>query len=360
MNCAAAVALSTAAAVLSASPVDAAESGAGLRVVTFNVWHGLRPDGGKLRLAGEDPDRKRRRFGWQIEQLRALDPDLLLLQEVNPNQRESRRYAAALGMDEIHKVANCGVHLGPIKIPANVNEGLAILAKPDLELRRVGSKRLSGDARCAAGWGFQTKESRYVLFGEVDLDGAKILVANTHLSVPPYVLPGFETRLGEMVAEGSLDANQRRTIVETLRRKRQRNLAEVGRLLDQIERRTSGHAGIILGGDFNAIPGSASIRSVEAAGFRAAASGPGFETRDPIRNAENKAIGERISPQLPTYDLTELEDWLRRGDEVARQIDFVFVSSEWSIGEAALVLDGRKEGLVASDHFGIVVTTELP
>ena len=355
-----AVGLSAAAFLASIAWADDEPDRVELRVLTFNVWHGLRPDGGKLRLEGEDPARKEERFDWQIEQLRELDADVLLLQEVNPNQRQSRRYAAALGMDEIHKVASCGVHLGPIKIPANVNEGLAILARPELRLRRVGTKRLSGNARCAAGWGFQTKESRYVLFGEVDLAGARVLVANTHLSAPPHVLPGFETRLREMVLEGSLEAQQRRTIVDTLERKRARNLAEVDRLLVEIEWRTSQYAGVILGGDFNASPGSASIRSVEAAGLRAAASGPGFETWDPIRNAENKAIGERLASQLPTYGKPELDDWLRRRDEVARQIDYVFVSQEWRVGDAALVLEGGKEGLLASDHFGVLVMLAQP
>ncbi len=114
-----------------------------LKVLTLNVWHGLRSGESKTRFPGED---------------------------------------AELGYDEIHKVASCGIHLGKIlKIPRNVNEGIAILARAKLKLRRVGKKRLSGNASCSATWGFQTKESRYALFGEITVEGRRVLLATTHL-----------------------------------------------------------------------------------------------------------------------------------------------------------------------------------
>ena len=67
-------------------------------------------------------------------------------------------------------MTSCGIHLPPIKIPTNVNDGLAILARPGLDLRRVHTKRLSGDAVCTATFGFQTKESRYALLGEINVE----------------------------------------------------------------------------------------------------------------------------------------------------------------------------------------------
>ncbi|MEJ2085996.1 MAG: endonuclease/exonuclease/phosphatase family protein, partial [Acidobacteriota bacterium] len=152
-------------------------SGATLEVLSFNVWHGLRSGENRKKFPGEDAQRAEDRFAYQIQEIQRLDPDVLLLQEVNPNQRQARKYATALGYDEIHKVTSCGLHLGALyKIPKNVNDGIAILAKPELQLRRVGKKRLSGNAKCTASWGFQTKESRYGLFGEIRVGGRKVLV----------------------------------------------------------------------------------------------------------------------------------------------------------------------------------------
>ena len=113
-----------------AKPSPAQEAETKLEVLTFNVWHGRRSGESRRRFPGEEVGRAERRFERQIEEIRRIDPDVLLLQEVNPNQRQARRYARALGYDEIHKVTSCGIHLGKLyKLPRNVNEGLAILAR---------------------------------------------------------------------------------------------------------------------------------------------------------------------------------------------------------------------------------------
>ena len=202
-------------------PVAAQEApGATLDVMTFNVWHGLRSGESKKRFPGEDPDRAAKRFAWQIQKIQRLDPDVLLLQEVNPNQPQSQRYAEALGYDEIHKVTSCGLHLGGIyKIPENMNEGIAILAKPELGLRHVGNKRLSGDAMCSATWGFQTKESRYALFGEITVDGQRVLLTTTHLASPAFTPVDFDQQLEKMVQAGDLTTEQRDEILAVRDRK---------------------------------------------------------------------------------------------------------------------------------------------
>ena len=216
----------------------AAETGDTLKVLTYNVWHGLRSGESNKRFPGEDPADKETRVAAQIREIEQLDPDLIFFQEVNPNQPEARKYAEALGYDEIHKVTSCGLHLGGLyKIPRNMNEGIAILARPELGLRRVGKKRLSGNAKCTATYGFQTKESRYALFGEITVDGRSLLVATTHLSAPPFVLSDFEENLEGLVKDGTLEEAQQDEILAQLERKRQRNLTEAEGLLAQIEKR---------------------------------------------------------------------------------------------------------------------------
>jgi len=336
----------------------------GLRVLTLNVWHGLRGEK-KMRLEGEDPERKQRRIDWQLELIRELEPDVLLLQEVNPNARESRKYAAALGYDHISKVTSCGVHLGPIKIPCNMNEGLAILARPELQLREVGSKRLSGNARCTASFGFQTKESRYVLLGEIVVADRRVLLATTHLSSPPFVPPGFETGLDGLVRDGVLSLPQRDEIVGILERKRERNMAEVQGLLEELRRRggdpsaPAAYDHVILGGDFNTEPETESIAVLEQSGFVNVTRGIDIPTWDPVTNQANQAIGRLGEAPLPTFDIPEVTTLLEPRETIARQIDFIFVSDNVTAGTVERVLDRDRDGLYPSDHFGLLCVARL-
>jgi endonuclease/exonuclease/phosphatase family metal-dependent hydrolase len=329
------------------------------------VWHGLRRGESKTRLPGEDPERRERRFAWQIDEIRRLDPDVLLLQEVNPNQKQARRYADALGYDEIHKVANCGIHLGKcLKIPRNVNEGIAILARPELGLRRVGKKRLSGNAVCSATWGFQTRESRYVLFGEISVGGRPVLLATTHLHSPPFVPPGFEEDLERLVDRGIVLPEQRDEIVGILKRGRARILAEVEGLLREIDKRRhklggrDGAPPVVLAGDFNAEPDTPSIATVERR-LTNVATGPGFLTRDPVKNPVNHGIGAMRGDPVPTFDIEEIRDLIEPGKTTARQIDFVFASEAFEVLEAEMVMTRDRDGLLPSDHFAILAHLRL-
>lgn len=346
---------------LPASSASASE----LKVLSFNVWHGLRSGESRKRLPGEDPARTERRFQWQIEEIRRLAPDVLLLQEVNPNQRQARKYAAALGYDEIHKVTSCGLHLGFLyKIPRNVNEGLAILARPGLGLRRVGKKRLSGNARCTASWGFQTKESRYALFGEITVAGRRVLVATTHLSSPPFLLADFEDQLERLVRAGALTDGQRDQILADRDRKRARNLREVQLLLEQIDRRRArGGRGdklpAILGGDFNAEPETDGVAAVRAAGYREIGTGPEFHTWDPVTNHLNYDIGTKRIEPLPTFGKPEVEALLAHRRTTPRQIDHIFVSADLEGRSAQRALDRALDGIYPSDHFGVLVTISV-
>lgn len=337
-----------------------ARAGHDLSVITYNVWHGLRSSGSRWRLPGEDPARTERRFALQLEELRKLQPDVLLLQEVNPNQRRARRYARALGYDEIHKVTNCGIHLGPLEIPRNMNEGLAILARPELGLVRVGSKRLSGNAHCSATWGFQTRESRYLLMGQIAVGGRRLLLVTTHLSSPPSVVPELEERLEELVAAGTIDESQRGEIVQRLAADRARQLGEVRRLLDEIESTvTERHCdGVVLAGDFNARSGSVSLEPILRAGFLAAVSDGELATWDPLRNAENHAIGRPRRAPLPDFGSAELAELLERGRQVGRQIDHLFVEGGIRVASASLVMEGTA-ALRPSDHFGLLAELDL-
>ena len=353
----------------STSPPLAAQNGSEveLSVMTFNVWHGLRSGESRKRFPGEDPERFEKRFAWQIEEMKRLAPDVMLFQEVNPNQPLSRRYAEALGYDEIHKVTSCGLHLGGLyKIPKNVNEGIAILAKPELGLRRVGKKRLSGDALCSATWGFQTKESRYALFGEITVDGQRVLLATTHLASPSFTPEDFDENLDTMVQAGDLTSEQRDEILTAKEKKLDRNTRESERLLQEIDRMRARIAvpgtelPVILGGDFNAEPDRPGIVEIKQAGFAEVATGPAFLTWDPVTNIENYSIGTRRHYSLPTFDKPEIEAMLDQRHDTPRQIDHIFVTEGVEVLSAEMVMNQPKDGIYPSDHFAILASLRLP
>jgi len=338
-------------------------SGPTIKSITFNVWHGLRSGESNKRFPGEEPERKERRLAWQIEELKRLDPDLLFFQEVNPNQPLARWYAEQLGYDEIHKVTSCGLHLGGIyKIPKNMNEGIAILAKPELGLRRVGKKRLSGNATCSATWGFQTKESRYALFGEITVNGKKVLVTTAHLFSAPFVLPSFDEDLEQLVEQGILEPAQRDEILAAREQKVQRATGEAKLLVQEIEKRRSrlgSDIPVILGGDFNAEPTTPGIAAIKAAGFVEAGTGPDFHTWDPVTNEVNYGIGTRRHDPLPTFDKPEVQELLAHRSTTPRQIDHIFVSPDLEVVSAEMVLNRDKDGMYPSDHFGILAVLQL-
>jgi len=338
-------------------------SGPSLEVLTYNVWHGLRSGEGNKRFPGEEPERKERRLALQVEEIRRLDPDVLFFQEVNFNQPLSRWYAEQLGYDEIHKVTSCGLHIGAIyKIPKNMNEGIAILAKPELGLRRVGKKRLSGNAKCTATWGFQTKESRYALFGEITVDGRKILLTTTHLYSASFVLPSFDDDLEQLFEQGTLEPGQRDEILAARDKKLDRATGEAKLLVEEIERqrvRLGSTIPVILGGDFNAEPDAPGIAAIKAAGFVEASSGPDLLTWDPVTNKVNYGIGSRRNYSLPTFDKPEVEKLLDYRHTTPRQIDHIFVSPDFEVISKKMVVDQEVGEMYLSDHFGILATLKL-
>ena len=353
------------AAVAAPAPAVAQES-VELRVLSFNVWHGLRSGESKKRFPGEGAERKERRFEWQIEEIRRLDPDVLLFQEVNPNQREARKYARALGYDEIHKVTSCGIHLGKLyKLPRNVNEGLAILAKPELRLRRLGWKRLSGNAWCTASFGIQTRESRFALFGAIEVRGRPVLVVTTHLFSPAFMPPGFREGLDRLVGAGTLTAAQRREIVDILDARLARHVREVRDLDREIERRRrrlsrgDSPVPVVLGGDFNAEPGTSGLAVLLEEGYVSATGDREVITWDPVVNEVNYGIGTRQSDPVPTFGIPELVDLLAPRRTIARQIDHLFVAPVPSAVAAERVLDQARDGIFPSDHYGVLATVEL-
>jgi len=338
---------------VAATPSSAETS---IEVLTLNAWHGLRPKAA-LRLDGEPKPRREARIETQLDALAEIAADLVFLQEINPAPPLARRYAAGLGYDEVHKIDACGIRIGRVGVPTNVRSGLAILARPGLGLRRLGSVRLSGPGGCSDAAGFQLGESRYALFAEVSLAGARLLVASVHLHNAPCGSPQFEERLAQLVRSGELPTREAAQVSERIARRVRRQRKEVQALARAIERRArrAPYAGIVVAGDLNAEPGSQTLNTLVRHGFRPALEplGPPAPTYDPGVNAENAALAASPTSPYPTFGRPALVGLYAAERARPRRIDHVLVRGALEIRATTRALDRPSEGLFPSDHFAI-------
>ena len=66
-----------------------------VKVLTYNTLHGLEPSGLTVK-ASESKDARQARLGLQFQQLAIIQPDVMLLQEVNALPEMAEAYVAAL------------------------------------------------------------------------------------------------------------------------------------------------------------------------------------------------------------------------------------------------------------------------
>ena len=228
-------------------------------VLTYNAWHGL--DTGEFWVTrSETPAQHEARLQFQVAQMATARPDLILLQEVNPLPTQAERYVQALAglgldYDAVHQVDACGIRLrGDAALIPGLNNGLVILARHPLQLRKLTGLKLSGDlGRCDSASGVQLEELRYALIADITMPetGQHFLVASTHLhsgieagadllaTIERAHLAGPPPRYPEFKWE--VEQNRLRRIGE---------LDMLARVLRTF-RREAAYAGFAVGGDFN-------------------------------------------------------------------------------------------------------------
>jgi endonuclease/exonuclease/phosphatase family metal-dependent hydrolase len=298
-----------------------------LRVLTYNVWHGFwrTPAKELLLLPSESPSDQTLRASLQSDRLARLAPDILMGQEVHPLPWRARELAKAMSHDSIHQLVSCGLRFLNVGVPWAIRSGLAITATEGFELTRVAAPKLSGRLGYCNDWlGLQLEEARRALLGRIVLeDGRRLLLVTTHLHSSTEGGPAREDR----------------------------RVSEVAALLDAIaaaRRDDPRLAGVILGGDLNALDDSESIARLRAAGYVdvAQAAGSEFATYDPWSNPlaarMTKAGGGDPARSAP------------------RRIDYLFVSRELvsavrSVEPYGVEPEGSPEGTFDSDHFGVVL-----
>ncbi|BFU96296.1 MAG: exported protein of unknown function [Nitrospira sp.] len=364
------------------SPLASAAPPPTLKFLTFNALHGLAT--GRVSVAlGETPEQNRRRFQLFIKQLELERPDVVFLQEVNPLPERAQYYVEALEALGLHyrvvyQVDACGVRFsGDRALFPDLNNGLAILAKDELELKKIVGLQLSGDlGNCRSNSGFQLGELRYGLIAEIGLPGSKgrYLLASTHLH------SGFETggQFMELLSILHHDGKFRdypsfKWAVDQTRLRRISELNVLIRTLNKFKRE-AGYQGILIAGDLNFEQDFPEYKEVELLRFTdTAVLGMQLQelfTADPTLNAWIRQDAEAPIPPLLVNAIASEEPAVQ--DQIIaayrkemirpRRIDYIFVDTvfpRYCLRQTLFGLETDDKGFPASDHYGILNTYSL-
>ena len=354
-----------------------------VRVLTYNTLHGLEPSGLTVK-ASEAKEARQARLDLQFQELSVIAPDVLLLQEVNPLPETAEKYVAAmkgfgLQYTQVHQVDACGIRVAPgLAVVPDLNNGLAVLAKAPLRLRKVKGLKLSGGfGRCDDYTGLQTGELRYALIAEIENPdtGRKFLTVSLHLHSGIERNAFFIHKINQAVEQGRVRREDFEDIVAAIQQDQERRLNEIRLLIKEIEKLNAqgAYVGVIVGGDFNFEPDDPEFRELERAGLLDTYAMASPETEvyslDPGRNVI-AARGIREVPstlrdaikRLPESQQQQILDGYQKGISEARRVDFVFLMTTPTYrpkGCFRQELFGRPAAVSAvpgSDHYGVLVT----
>lgn len=353
-----------------------------VKVLTYNTLHGLEPSG--LTVKGsESKEVRQARLDLQFKQLSLVQPELVLLQEVNPLPETAEAYVAAmksfgLPYSQVHQVDACGVRLAPgLAVVPGLNNGLAILAKAPLRLRKVKGLKLSGSfGRCDDYMGLQTGEFRYALIAEVENPdtGRKLLAVSLHLHSGIERDAFFIQKINEAIEQGKVRREDFEAIIAAMEQDQQRRLDEIRLLLKELEKlhAEGTYLGIIVGGDFNFEADDPEYRELERAGLRDTYTIASPQTEvyslDPQQNViagrgvrEVPSALRNAMARLPVSQQQKILEGYQKGISQARRVDFLFLmtTSDSLNGCFRQELFGQPATVSAqpgSDHYGVLDT----
>ena len=357
-------------------PPDSLSQADTFKVLTYNTLHGLQVERFWVR-PGEMLEQQLARFDLRVDQLAETQPDLALLQEVNPLPHMAERYVEALkarGLhySQVHQVDACGLRLPGFALLKVLNNGLVILAKAPLLLQRLDGLKLSGTGGCHDQVGWQLGELRYALIAEVTSPAtqAKYLVSTAHLHSGIERDMYFLHALMEAHQQGRLHHYDH--LMVALKEDQELRLRELHTWIKALHRyqENGPYTGLIIGGDFNFEPGSPEYRELERLGLQDTAElapeMPMLNTYDPT---VNPLAGHEETGLPPEFDLAiavestadrqEIIADYRRAISQARRIDFLFSMSFMSKACLKQALFGQAvsgDRLAGSDHYGVINT----
>jgi endonuclease/exonuclease/phosphatase family metal-dependent hydrolase len=329
-----------------------------MKVLTFNAWHGLDGKGTLSHGELETPAGRACRLERQVWKLSECGPDLAFLQEVNPLPRRLPQLARALCMNTVSQTDLCGIKIWGKGVPTNLTSGLAILAK--YELRKLEGLRLSGSRWSFATphLSFQLVETRYALLAELrNSPMGRLLLVNTHLHHGLEPSQRLLEELQRLFDCNIVSAAQRDEILKLLNRARERRARESHRLLDRVEKLAPAYDGVILAGDMNADPESATVKQFRNHDLVDIVPA-GLNTWDKTANPHIFRLSENFELTVPDFGIAAVRSMLRTHESRPTRLDYIFTSKKLSARVQAVNLFGHDMDpeKSISDHFGIYAT----
>ncbi len=352
-------------------------------VLTYNVLHGLEVGRFWVR-PGESTEERTERFKLQFEQMAQVQPDVVLLQEVNPLPEMAEAYvdglkSFGLPYSAVHQVDACGVRLGSkLGLVAGLNNGLAVLVKSPLRLRKLTGLKLSGGfGGCGDVIGFQTGALRYALIAEVEHPATheKMLAVSLHLHSGIERNEYFIQQIREAKEQGRLENPEDfQKVLAALAADQDRRIKELQTLLQELRRLQTQdeYLAVVIGGDFNFEPDSPEYRELERAGLRDSHTIAQPETdlrtydpQNPIASHEKERVPAALSRAIEGLSESRQQKIIaeyRKGVSQARRIDFLFTMPGPSWERKACVkqeLFGKPTAVSVgpgSDHYGVLIT----
>lgn len=337
-----------------------------LKVINYNVWHGL-GTGFFKREDLEPGSHKKNRYQEQLKLLKQAQPDILFLQELNPVGSLSKKIARELGMIRVFQNTNCGLSvLGLDLIPINLDMGISILVRPPLKIKKVIGLKLSGPfGFCNPYLTFQYSEFRYALFAlAYHPNHGSILLANTHFHHGAEWSPLVREKINSWESTGVLTKSQKKELESVIEESNQRRTEELKNLFAQKQELMEyyNNPPFILAGDLNATVQSPIYKSVvETYKLKdvAGAYAPEPFTWNPPENQTNHQYTDKFGIAVPSFGKQEVESFFKEYDRRQRRIDYIFVSQNIQIlSHSLFAKESNENGIIGSDHFGILVQLE--
>jgi endonuclease/exonuclease/phosphatase family metal-dependent hydrolase len=344
-----------------------------VRLLTYNLWHGL--DGRGVAFFGELEPRGRRLARAQVQEkcVRQWNPDIAFFQEVNPLLPAALFFAEQLERDHIEQLDLSGIKLFGLGPPFNLQSGLAILARRGWGLRKREGLMLSGEGLPSRGFcSWQLREARYALLGELQHpQWGRVLLVSLHLHHGLEFDPTWAKILNRAVHESELTEADRRSLQRQLMQGDIRREREVTRLLDRLNELSPDFDLTVVAGDFNSSPNTPVMGLMRGAGFvdvweSSQAKVPGM-TWSREANQENHAFNDGFQgvfqwqePLGPAALRERFLELIRQAERVPRRIDYLFYRANQPVRARAEIMVGQdsETQMVGSDHFGVGVILE--
>lgn len=333
-----------------------------LRVIDYNLWHGLNPTSLTRFGEFETAEVREKRLQGFLQYARRIDPHVIFLQEVNPVHSLSQRIADELGMTRVYQVGNSGLKIGSVGLPTNLFSGLAILAKPELGLKDLGGRKISGGFGITSRWfSFQTHEFRYSHAARITVNGRPVLLLNTHLHHGPEVTREVREVLDRLVSENKITHQRREEVVATINHASARRMGELKATLTLATDANLDSAPTLFAGDFNASPDAPELMWLKTVQhFHSSTDeveddeSTWMYTWDYQRNPNTHTIDEFVP--VNTFEPVIQEPIHATQIGESRRLDYIFVRNAEGFltrAESGLFANEPYEGVLPSDHFGL-------